>query len=102
MQIDSLVVDVVGTVEPARAWGLAVQPNPGDGLFRLTFKQAPAGTLLADAFDSAGRRVRSQVYEVQQDAAFSAALDLRGLPAGVYWLRLTNGTQVGAVRLALQ
>lgn len=99
--VENLVVDVVGTVEPAQAWGLSVQPNPGSGLFRLVLNDTPAGPLHASVFDAAGRRLKEQHFETA-NGAFQATLDLTGFPAGVYWLRLTSGAETGAVRLVRQ
>lgn len=96
--IDDVVVDFVGTVSPEAAWGLRVSPNPGSGLFQINMLRAPAGTLRTDVFDAAGRLVLSKQFEPVGNT-LSGSLDLRGVPAGVYWLRLVSGNEVGAVRL---
>lgn len=99
--VENLVVDVIGTVEPAQAWGLAVQPNPSAGIFRITLKNVPGGRLRADVFDTAGRLLLEQVHEPVNNT-LAATLELTGFPPGVYWLRLTSGGQTGAVRLVIQ
>ncbi|MBK8966575.1 MAG: proprotein convertase P-domain-containing protein [Lewinellaceae bacterium] len=98
--IDDIVVDFVGTLSPEAAWGLRVSPNPGSGLFQLNLLRAPAGTLRTDVFDAAGRLILSQQFE-PVGGTLSASLDLRGVPAGVYSLRLISGNEVGAVRLVV-
>lgn len=98
--IDDIVVDFVGTISPEAAWGLRVLPNPGTGLFHLKLLRAPAGTLRTDVFDAAGRLILAQRFE-PVGGSLSASLDLRGVPAGVYWLRLISGNEVGAVRLVV-
>jgi hypothetical protein len=85
-------------VEPSEAWGLAVSPNPGTGLFQLTMQQAPA-TLRTEVFDTAGRLLRSMDF-APNGGTFSTLLDLRDLPNGTYMLRLTDGQQWGGVRLS--
>jgi subtilisin-like proprotein convertase family protein len=85
-------------VEPSEAWGLAVSPNPGTGLFQLTLQQAPI-TLRTEVFDAAGRLLRSTDF-TPHGGTFSTLLDLRDLPNGTYILRLTDGQQWGGVRLS--
>ncbi|MCB0532551.1 MAG: proprotein convertase P-domain-containing protein [Lewinellaceae bacterium] len=98
--IDDVVVDFVGTVSPEAAWGLRVSPNPGSGLFQINLLRAPAGTLRTDVFDAAGRLILAKQFEPVGNT-LSGSLDLRSVPAGVYWLRLTSGNEVGAVRLVV-
>ena len=99
--VENLVVDVIGTAEPTQAWGLAVQPNPSAGMFRITLKNAPDGRLRADIFDTAGRLLLEQVHE-PVNGTLAATLDLSGFSPGVYWLRLTSSGQTGAVQLVIQ
>lgn len=99
--VENLVVDVIGTADPTRAWGLSVQPNPSAGLFRLTLNNIPDARLRMDVFDTAGRCLLEQIRE-PVNGALAATLDLNGFPPGIYWLRLTSGRQTGAVRLVIQ
>ncbi|MFN0013573.1 MAG: reprolysin-like metallopeptidase [Saprospiraceae bacterium] len=97
---DSVLVDYVGTVSPEQAWGLSIQPNPSDGRFLLTLRNAPLATFRTDVFDTSGRLLFQQKHEPAAQS-FSTSLDLTGFPAGTYTLRLVSGNQVGAVRIVV-
>lgn len=101
LTIENVVVDFVGTVSLEKAWGLVVHPNPGNGLFTLSFRDAPSGQLRVDVFDSAGRRLLEQRH-TPQGGAWNIRLDLTGFPSGVYWLRLTSGSEAGMMRLVIR
>ena len=99
---DTVVVTVkviVAVVEPAAAWGLSISPNPSSGRFVLKMQEAPA-TLQVQVFDATGRNLRSLLF-APQAGYFSATLDLNDLPQGTYLLRLTDGKNVGGVRLSI-
>ena len=90
------------TASPAVAAALSVYPNPStNGLFSLASLQRPGlATAPLSVTDALGKVV------VQQGAAPGSAangrsLDLRGLPAGVYLLRLDtpDGTVVRKLQL---
>ncbi|MCC6462688.1 MAG: proprotein convertase P-domain-containing protein [Saprospiraceae bacterium] len=98
--LENVIVNYVGTYSPLDAWGLQVQPNPGPGLFGLQLHNAPAGAILLEVFDVAGRRLQQQVVEAV-DGQLTTTLDLTGLPAAVYTLRLRNGVASGTVRLVV-
>ncbi|MCC7245846.1 MAG: proprotein convertase P-domain-containing protein [Saprospiraceae bacterium] len=94
-----VVVFVSGTVEPASAWGLLVSPNPSAGLFRLSFTNAP-NVLRATLFDLAGRKL-DQIDFGKVSGDFNTEIDLQQLPQGMYYLQLSDGQSVGAVRLSV-
>jgi hypothetical protein len=94
-----IVVNTVAVVEPGQAWGLTVSPNPGPGRFLLNMQQAPA-TLQVGVFDAAGRRLNQWNFE-PVNGSFATELDLRNLPQGIYFLRLTDGKNTGGVRLCV-
>ncbi len=88
---------ILAIVEPASAWGLRVSPNPGNGLFRLSFAQSPK-TLSVLVLDALGRQLHALPYSPAGNS-FDTYLDLRSLPSGTYWLRISDGTSVGGVRV---
>ncbi|MFN0034077.1 MAG: reprolysin-like metallopeptidase [Saprospiraceae bacterium] len=95
--VSNLVV-MSGTIEPSEAWGLAVSPNPSTGLFVLTLQSAP-DALRAEVFDATGRLLQS--LELQPvGGQLTTTLDLRELPQGTYFLRLSDGENWGGVRLS--
>jgi large repetitive protein len=88
---------VLGLLDPAAVWGLKVSPNPGSGLFRLSFAQSPK-ILYVNVLDAIGRQLHDLYYSPVGDA-FEVDLDLRHLPSGAYWLRISDGVGVGGVRV---
>ena len=73
----------------ASAFGL-IYPNPAGDVLRCTFSQPFTGTL--EIVDAAGHMHRTMAL---RDAS-TATAELRGLPAGAYWLRASGagGTMV--------
>lgn len=61
---------------------LSVEPNPSNGLVRVSFGEQPMGGLRLAVLDVAGRAVG------HFNASGSLALDLRQLPPGTYFLRV--------------
>ncbi|MCC6413434.1 MAG: proprotein convertase P-domain-containing protein [Saprospiraceae bacterium] len=96
----NVTVNNVSTVDPASQWGLLVSPNPGAGLFRLHFGQAPS-EFHADVFDATGKLLHNQHFSTS-GGEFQTVLALDHLPQGMYLLRLTDGQNTGAVRLVVQ
>ncbi len=99
----TFMLNYIGTVEPNSKWGLEISPNPSTGFFNILLKNGSTSLtnrLEFSVFDAAGRRLRS--FEIEKSAVeISHPLDLSDLPAGTYLLRLTDGKDVGAVRLSI-
>lgn len=95
---EDLIVVLSGIVNLTETWGLKLTPNPGTGLFQLSMQQAPAA-LQAEVFDVAGRLLHSLNF-APNGGEFTTTIDLRDLPNGTYLLRLTDGQQMGSVRLS--
>lgn len=96
----NVTVNNVGTVDPTTEWGLLVSPNPGAGLFRLQFGQAPS-EFHADVFDATGKLLYNQHFSTP-GGEFQTVLELDHLPQGMYMLRLSDGQNTGAMRLVVQ
>lgn len=95
--VENLLV-TIGTVEPAREWGLSVSPNPSTGLFVLTLHTS-VDALRAEVLDVTGRIL--QTIDLQPiDGHLTRILDLQDLPQGTYLLRVTDGYNWGGVRLS--
>ena len=90
---------VVGSVAAARgAFDLALVPNPARGQVRVRVG-AVRGEAKLDVFASDGREVTAMRRVLAPSAAgHSLTLDLAGLPAGTYAVRLT-GADGAAVRM---
>jgi hypothetical protein len=52
-------------------------------------------------YDLSGRRVATVIDRVLSEGKNAAAVDVAGMPAGVYILRLETGGHVAAKRLAV-
>ncbi len=78
-------------------WSLAfaaAQPNPIAGQFAVQCVIADGGEARLDAYDVGGRRVSSATAPAGSPGRVTLRLDgERSLPAGVYFLRLTQGMQ---------
>jgi len=87
---------IVGTVEPAEAWGLTIAPNPNDGIAQIRTDKPFPGKLEMVLFDANGRRIRSFWMETP-----TLTLDMTDLANGFYILRISDGEKAGAMRLAV-
>lgn len=96
----TVTVNNVGTIDPTTEWGLLVSPNPGAGLFRLQFGQAPS-EFHTDVFDATGKLLYNEHFSTS-GGEFQTVLELDHLPQGMYMLRLSDGKSTGAVRLVVQ
>lgn len=67
-----------------------IYPNPTRSFFQLEFGDSSLGPYRVEIIDAAGRILRAQ--HLSEDAAFpvSNRIDLVGIPAGVYVIRLSN------------
>ncbi len=90
------VTEPVG--RPPRPAAVAVFPNPCRGKARL---QCPAvtGPAAAALFDHSGRLVRD--FGARPAAGVDWNADLRGVPAGTYFVRVTAGGRAHIARLAV-
>jgi serine protease len=85
----------------ASAAQLSVYPNPAHRSFTLSLPLGAPQRAEMVLIDALGRSVRQQ--QVQLPAAGpSAPIDVRGLPAGVYVLRLQTGLQLLTQRLVIE
>ncbi len=67
--------------------GLAVYPNPAEEVAYVTIDQE--GPVQLDLYDLANRLIRSETQQYTSGTA--VAVDVRSLPVGVYWLKITSG-----------
>lgn len=94
--IDTQVVDVgVAEQQPLPMTGLAIAPNPSHGLCRLVLSgtRSPATSipLSLSVVDFSGRTLlQSDFHTLPSDFV----LDLRRLPTGIYFCRLSSGSTV--------
>ena len=92
---DIHVQNTVGAAEPAWLKGVRLQPNPTNGLTRVTFSQTLSSSLEISVIDATGRVLMTDISEGQ----FEVALDCSDLPEGIYVVRFRTGSEIGAKRL---
>jgi hypothetical protein len=90
---------VNGALPVTFAFGVA--PNPASTAAKLTVDMPEAAAVKVSLYDLSGRRVATVIDRVLSEGKNAAALDVAGMPAGVYILRLEAGGRVAAKRLAV-
>ncbi len=86
---------IVSANEPKQAYmDIQASPNPADSAVQLS---APEPFEQAVLTNTEGRVVREWIFQ----QVTSATIDVKGLPAGHYWLLLRSGSHVGAAGLML-
>jgi hypothetical protein len=82
-----------GIEEVAGSTGLSAYPNPSNGLLQLKFETIHKNTSLA-MYDATGRLVISREVIVAE-----TQLDLSGLAAGLYYLKVKNGDAAETLKI---
>ncbi len=90
---------VNGALPVTFAFGVA--PNPATTTAKVTIDLPGATAVKVSLYDLSGRRVATIVDRVLGEGKNAAAVDVGGMPAGVYILRLEAGDHVAAKRLAV-
>ncbi|MEM8583409.1 MAG: T9SS type A sorting domain-containing protein [Bacteroidota bacterium] len=91
-------VDFISSIDELTNFGRVIaSPNPTSGQLSLRVELIQPQLLEVDLLDQFGRRIKSKSYgRVDQ---LQEGLDLRDLPAGIYFVRLTAGNQVHTIRV---
>lgn len=101
-------IPVVVTVEPSAThetlpFGkVTVQPNPSSGFFSLKMDAVESGTANLQVIDLTGRVVFGEKIEVKANIAQQQNLNLTGLTAGMYFLKITSGQRSGVLKLVVE
>ena len=85
---DDAAMDFDHRVLPHSAALAPPSPNPVHGATILRFTIARHGPVRVGVFDITGRLVRSCVDDVLDPGEYNRRVDLRGIPAGMYFMRL--------------
>jgi hypothetical protein len=91
------VTIVPDNVEEMDFFELEVYPNPADEWIQLSSDVA-SGPVTVDILSSQGQLLRSQRLQLST----AQTLDLRSLAAGLYFLKVTNGSQISLKRLVVE
>jgi hypothetical protein len=78
-----------------------VAPNPAATMAKVTVNLPGTAAVKVNLYDLAGRRVTTVVDRVLSEGEHAATLNVSGMPAGVYILRLEAGGRIAAKRLAV-
>jgi hypothetical protein len=99
---DMIVVDgCVGIEEPLVAAGMNVFPNPNNGMFTLTIKDADYSELSVELMSLEGKVISSDMTSnVKGD--YTKQLDLTGQANGIYFLRVTANGQTFMQKIVKQ
>lgn len=92
--------DVAEVEVAGQAFYLKAYPNPGNGLITVDFSDVPTGELFYAVTDISGRQMVAFTPVSGRDRQ---AIDLRGLPSGVYLLTThLNGMYLATNKLVLR
>ena len=85
----------------ANVTSLTVTPNPARDRILVRFTLPVRSDVEIGLYDIAGRRIRSVLSGSREAGAGSVFADCRGLPLGVYLVRMRTGGTVAAQRLVI-
>jgi len=80
---------------------ISVYPNPNRGQFSLAVNEELAGTLNLEVTDVTGRTVFSTQFDYPA-GGYEHPIDLNGFAAGVYHLRVRQGTHLSTLKIVVQ
>lgn len=80
---------------------MTVFPNPGDGLMQVTGEGFEAAANMLSVRNMLGQTVLTQQL-TGKDSEFTAEVDLRTFPRGVYLLQVTGSSQTTSRRIVVQ
>jgi hypothetical protein len=85
--------------EAKETLSLSLQPNPCLGQATLQFELASPGEVQIEIFPIQGNRVYTHPLKTYSKGRHTCMLDVSGLPAGIFMLRLHSGGQVRIVKM---
>lgn len=94
VQYDFVIGGLVGTESPASTTLLSLFPNPAHETLHLDLRGLSGEKLDITLSDVQGRLMRSLSAQIDNTEQFSREIPLAGLPAGMYFVRVTNGKTV--------
>lgn len=95
------VLDLAGAGSPLRFDLTTVYPNPFNESVRINYMLASAGPTRLALYDLTGREVALMANEPQSAGVHSLSYQARGLPTGLYILRLESGAESRSLKVML-
>lgn len=95
-------VGVNSTGEVLSFGNVSVQPNPSSGLFMLEMEAVETGPASLQVTDVAGRVVFGKKFEAIAHVAQQQKIDLTGVPAGLYFVKISSNGRRGFVKIVVQ
>ena len=97
-------VFIVTGATAANEWGLnentvVISPNPTAGIVSVFVDNQWFGKMEASVFDAVGRQAASSKFFEKNTANLKFELNLEGHPAGVFWLKIEQGGEVGFFKI---
>ena len=102
LYIDNILVSsTTGTPEVVQTTGkLAIYPNPGKGLFNID-GSGLTGHSTIQVVNLQGQMIHSETADLLQ-GNFHKVIDLSAIPAGIYFIRLVNESDVIIKKIVIQ
>ena len=75
---------------------LSLYPNPAGDILNLRFDEAVPGDIAVALVDAKGNPVKNDRIEA---ATTEKQLDLRSIPSGIYYIRLTHGNLINVYKV---
>lgn len=97
--IQEIFVDDCIGIAPPENPGFSIFPNPGDGLFTISFDQQISGSYRVEVFNTFGQRIFSEMIMLNDN---TSNLDLTEQPDGVYYVKLTGSDYRAVSKLVVR
>lgn len=99
--IQEIFVDDCIGVSPIENTGFSIFPNPGTGLFTVSFDQKITGTNKIEVFTTSGQCVFSEEFIFSENES-ALTIDLIELHNGVYYLKINGDETFVAAKLVVR
>jgi PKD repeat protein len=83
------------------AFSCRVSPNPGNGSLMISLANCPADKISVQVFNMVGNSVYSE-SDIATNGSVKKALNLTGLPQGIYFLKIRGGETTLTSKLVIQ
>ncbi|MCC6724497.1 MAG: N-acetylmuramoyl-L-alanine amidase [Saprospiraceae bacterium] len=93
------ITSVSSAASQLHGGSLTISPNPTSGQVFLSLENQWIGKTEVAVFDGLGRLLVPPFYEVKNDEKQAIQLDLSDLPAGLYWVKMVQGTEAGWIKI---